>query len=230
MFNNQENSFLQAIQKMLSSTNNDDRIKAEQDIHLWAKESYLQILQACNKFIVCQQIKPDIRRYACYIIQLLTKEDCYENWQKISLDLKTSVQNNSLGLLGDTDPSIRLSACTLVNSICIISIKDQGWPNLINILCGACTSKNVEFQISAVKTLSMIWESLPKEPFSLEELTLMEKTIINLLSNPQNSILSMESLKAYQNFIDYIRNKFADKDYLQSSLKMLTKFCNFKNW
>jgi hypothetical protein len=75
----------------------------------------------------------------------------------------------------------------------------------------------------------MIWESLPKEPFSLEELTLMEKTIINLLSNPQNSILSMESLKAYQNFIDYIRNKFADKDYLQSSLKMLIYFSNINN-
>ena len=228
MFSNEEKLFLEAISTMFSP-NNEQRNLAEENIKKWIKETYLQVLQSCNKFIVCQQIKPDIRRYACYIIQLLTKEDCYENWQKISLDLKTSVQNNSLGLLGDTDPSIRLSACTLVNSICIISIKDQGWPNLINILCGACTSKNVEFQISAVKTLSMIWESLPKEPFSLEELTLMEKTIINLLSNPQNSILSMESLKAYQNFIDYIRNKFADKDYLQSSLKMLIYFSNINN-
>ena len=228
MFSNEEKLFLETISAMLSP-NNDQRNLAQENIKKWIKETYLQVLQACNKFIVCKQIKPEIRRYSCYIIQLLTNEDCYENWQKISLDLKTSVQNNSLGLLGDEEPSIRLSACTLVNSICIISIKDQGWPNLINILCGACRDNNIEFKISAVKTLSMIWESLPKEPFSLEELSLMENTIIYLLSNPQSPVLSKQSLKAYQNFINYIKNKFADKDYLQSSLKLLINFCSINN-
>ena len=228
MFSNEEKLFLETISAMLSP-NNEQRNLAQENIKKWIKETYLQVLQACNKFIVCKQIKPEIRRYSCYIIQLLTNEDCYENWQKISLDLKTSVQNNSLGLLGDEEPSIRLSACTLVNSICIISIKDQGWPNLINILCGACRDNNIEFKISAVKTLSMIWESLPKEPFSLEELSLMENTIIYLLSNPQSPVLSKQSLKAYQNFINYIKNKFADKDYLQSSLKLLINFCSINN-
>ena len=228
MFSNEEKLFLETISAMLSP-NNEQRNLAQENIKKWIKETYLQVLQACNKFIVCKQIKPEIRRYSCYIIQLLTNEDCYENWQKISLDLKTSVQNNSLGLLGDEEPSIRLSACTLVNSICIISIKDQGWPNLINILCGACRDNNIEFKISAVKTLSMIWESLPKEPFSLEELSLMENTIIYLLSNPQSPVLSKQSLKAYQNFINYIKNKFGDKDYLQSSLKLLINFCSINN-
>ena len=228
MFSNEEQLFLEALSTMLSP-NNEQRNNAQENINKWIKETYLQVLQSCNKFIICEQIKTDVRRYACYILQLLTKEDCYENWQKISLDLKTSVQNNSLGLLGNKEPAIRQSACTLVNSICIISIKDQGWPNLINTLCGACNSNNIEFKISAVKTLSLIWESLPKEPFSLEELSLMENTIINLLCNPQNTKLSMESLKAYQNFIDYIKNKFADKDYLQSSLKMLISFCQINN-
>ena len=170
MFSNEEQLFLEALSTMLSP-NNEQRNLAQENINKWIKETYLQVLQSCNKFIICEQIKTDIRRYACYILQLLTKEDCYENWRNISLDLKMSVQNNSLGLLGDKDPSIRQSACTLVNSICIISIKDQGWPNLITILCNACNSENIEFKISAVKTLSMIWESLPKEPFSLEELS-----------------------------------------------------------
>ena len=70
MFNNQENSFLQAIQKMLSSTNNDDRIKAEQDIHLWAKESYLQIKQ--NRWL-----------------ELYCSEDLYKNcrWHGLNFNL-----------------------------------------------------------------------------------------------------------------------------------------------
>ena len=211
------------------SPKNEERRLAEENIKKWIKETYLQVLQSCNKFIICDQLKPDIRRYACYILQLLTKENCYGDWQKISLDLKTNVQNNSLSLLGDKEPSIRQSACTLVNSICIISIKDQGWPNLISILCNACKSDNIEFKISAVKTLKMIWDSLPKEPFSLEELSLMETTIIQLLSNPQNPQLSLECLEGYQYFMNYIKNKFADKDYLQSSLKMLISFCNINN-
>ena len=228
MFSNEEQLFLNTISKMLSP-NNEERRLAEENIKKWIKETYLQVLQSCNKFIICDQLKPDIRRYACYILGLLTKENCNEDWQKIGLDLKTSVQNNSLGLLGDKEPSIRQSACTLVNSICIISIKDQGWPNLISILCNACKSDNIEFKISAVKTLGMIWESLPKEPFSLEELSLMETTIIQLLSAPQNPQLSLECLQGYQNFMNYIKNKFADKDYLQSSLKMLISYCNINN-
>ena len=105
MFSNEEKLFLETLSAMLSP-NNEQRNLAQENIKKWIKETYLQVLQSCNKFIVCEQIKPDIRRYACYVLQLLTKEDCYENWQNISLDLKTSVQNNSLGLLGDKEPSI----------------------------------------------------------------------------------------------------------------------------
>ena len=228
MFSNEEQLFLNTISKMLS-TSNEERKLAEENIKKWLKESYLQMLQSCNKFIICDQLKPDVRRYACYVLELLTKEDCYENWQNIAMDLKKSVQDNSLGLLGDKEAAIRQSACSLVNSICIISIKDQGWPNLINILCGACKSDNIEFKISAIKTLGMIWESLPQEAFSLEEQALMENTIITLLSMPQNTNLTLECIKGYQYFMDYIKNKFADKDYLQSSLKMLISFCNINN-
>ena len=228
MFSNEEQLFLNTISKMLSP-NNEERRLAEENIKKWIKETYLQVLQSCNKFIICDQLKPDIRRYACYILGLLTKENCNEDWQKISLDLKTSVQNNSLGLLGDKEPSIRQSACALVNSICIISIKDQGWPNLVKILCGACKSDNIEFKISAARTLGMIWESLPKEGFSLEELSLMENTIIELLNNPQNEKLSIECLKAYKFFMNYIKNKFIDKNYLESALKMLISYCNLNN-
>jgi hypothetical protein len=228
MFSNEEQLFLNTIASMLSP-NNQERIQAEENIKKWIKETYLQVLQSCNKFIICEQLKPDIRRYACYVLQLLTKEDCYENWRNTALELKMSVQQNSLGLLGNKEPGIRQSACTLVNSICVISIKDRGWPDLINILCKACTSDTIEFKISAVKTLGMIWDSLPREAFSLEEQSMMENAIIQLLSMPQNPQLSLECLIGYQAFMDYIKNKFADKNYLESSLKMLISYCTINN-
>ena len=228
MFSNEEQFFLNTIAKMLSP-NNVERKEAEQNIRKWLKETYMQVLQACNKFITCEQIEANVRIYACFVLELLTKEDCYENWQKVNLELKTNVQNNSIGLLGDKDASIRNAACSLVSSLSVISIKDQGWPNLINILCNACNADNIEFKISAIKTLGLIWGELPKEPFSIEELSLMENTIIKLLSNPINDQLSLNCLKAYENFINYIKNKFYDKDYLQNTLKLFISYCSSIN-
>ena len=228
MFSNEEQIFLNTIAKMLSP-NNEERKGAEQNIRKWVKETYDQVLQACNKFIICEQIDPNIRKYACYVLELLTKEECYENWQKTNLELKTNAQNNSLGLLGDKNASIRHAACSLVSSLAVISIKDQGWPNLINILCGACNADSIEFKISAIKTLGLIWGELPKEPFSLDELSLMENAIIKLLSNPINEQLSLECLKAYEYFINYIKNKFSDKDYLQNTLKLFISYCSSIN-
>ena len=228
MFSNEEQFFLNTIAKMLSP-NNEERKGAEQNIRKWVKETYDQVLQACNKFIICEQLDPNVRKYACYVLELLTKEDCYENWQKTNLELKTNVQNNSLGLLGDKNPSIRHAACSLVSSLAVISIKDQGWQNLINILCSACNADSIEFKISSIKTLGLIWSELPKEPFSLDELSLMENAIIKLLSNPINEQLSLECLKAYEYFISYIKNKFSDKDYLQNTLKLFISYCSSIN-
>lgn len=86
MFTNQENLFLETIKKML---NTGDK-KAEQDIKLWAKESYQQILESCNKFISLEQLDPNIRRYSCFLMGFLFTEENYEQWLKIEDKLKKS--------------------------------------------------------------------------------------------------------------------------------------------
>ena len=230
MFNNQENLFLQAIQKMLSSTDNDARTKAESDIKLWAKESYIQILEACDKFAICEQLDTDIRIYACYLMRILINEENYENWEKVDENKKNEIKINSLGLLGDKLGQIRHSASSLVSSMEKILIKKKEWPNLITTLCNACDSNEDEFKISSIKTLGLIWESLGKENFSEEEIILMERTIIKILLSSNSLDLSYESLRAYQYFIKYISDKYSNLDYLQSSLKMLTNYCDLKKY
>ena len=230
MFSNQEKLFLQAIQKMLSSSDNESRIKAEQDIHLWAKESYLQILQACNKFIICEELDINSRRYSCYIMQILINEDNCENWENLEQNLKNNIQLNSLSLLGNKIKEIRLSGSTLVTSIEKICIKNNEWPNLISTLCKACESEEIEFKLSSIKTLGFIWESLNKENFSKDELILMENTIIKILLSSNSLDLSYESLGAYQYFINYIYDKYQNEEYLQSTLKMLTNYCNLQKY
>ena len=155
MFNTQETLFLQAIQNMLSSTDSTSRQKAEQDINLWAKESYQQILETCNKFIICEELDLNIRRYACYIIQILVRDEYYDNWDKLSNELKGNIKNNSLGLLGNKVPEIRISASILVADIKKISSKKKEWTELINTLCNACNSDEIEFKISAIKTIGI---------------------------------------------------------------------------
>ena len=230
MFNNQENLFLQAIQKMLSSTDNDARTKAESDIKLWAKESYIQILEACDKFAICEQLDTDIRIYACYLMRILINEENYENWEKVDENKKNEIKTNALGLLGDKLGQIRHSASSLVSSMEKILIRKKEWPNLITTLCNACDSNEDEFKISSIKTLGLIWESLGKENFSEEEIILMERTIIKILLSSNSLDLSYESLRAYQYFIKYISDKYSNLDYLQSSLKMLTNYCDLKKY
>lgn len=226
MFSEQENSFLQTIKTMLSPDNNEKQ-KAEENIKSWAKETYLNILETCNKFIICENLEPDVRRYSCFIMTYLFKEENnnLENWSKVPQEIKTQVQQNCLSLLGNSIFGIRNSACVLVASIGKISLKMKGWPELINTLCIACDSNEVAFIISAIKTLGILWEDLPKETFNENEISLMEKTIIKILTNPSNTELSLISLKAYESFMIYLKNKFQDSEYLQSSLKMLTTYC-----
>ena len=230
MFTNQENLFLQAIQKMLSSTGNETRIKAESDIKLWAKESYVQILEACTKFIFCEQLDINTRRYACYLMTILISEENYENWQKLDNNLKNTIQINSLSLLGNKIKDIRHSASLLVSAIEKLCIKNQEWPNLITTLCNACESNEIEFKISSIKTLGLIWDYLQKDNFSNDELVLMENTLIKIIISSNSLDLSLESLRAYQSFIKYINNRFNNSEYLQSTLKMLTNYCDLKKY
>ena len=227
MFTNQENLFLETIKKILRSGDK----KAEQDIKLWAKESYQQILESCNKFISLEELDPNIRRYSCFLMGFLFTEENYEQWLKIEDNLKKQVQFNSLSLLGNKLKEIRNSASVLVAIIEKICIKNKEWPNLIITLCNACESNEIEFKITSIKTLGLIWESISKENFSEDELISMENTIIKMLMSSSSSFdLSLECLAAYQYFIKYIYKSFKDEQYLQSTLKILTTFCNVQNY
>ena len=230
MFNSQETLFLEAIQKMLSSTEGSSRQKVEQDINLWAKESYLQIIEACNKFIICENLEINTRRYACYIITILVRDEYYDSWDKLPKDLKEKIKINSLGLLGNPSSEIRLSASSLVADIKQICAKNNEWPDLIETLCNASKSDKNEFKISAIKTLGIIFEKLNKNNFSDVELALMENTLIQTMLSCEYKNLVHECLRSYQYFINYIYHKFNDSDYLKSTLQMLTSFCNLKKY
>ena len=231
MFNNQETIFLQTIQKMLSSTDNISRQKAESDINLWANDSYLPIISTCNKFIVCENLDINTRRYACYIIKILLKEKYHKNWDELPQELKDQLKINSLSLLGHDSNDIRTSACSLVSDIYMISIKKNEWEKLIRTLCTACEADKVEFKIASIKTIGFILEKLNKNNFSESDVIMIENTIIKtLLSNNKDKSLIYECLTSYQYFINFIYNKFSDNEYLKSTLQMLTSFCNIKEY
>ena len=231
MFNNQETIFLQTIQKMLSATDNISRQKAESDINLWANDSYLPIISTCNKFIVCENLDINTRRYACYIIKILLKEKYHKNWDELPQELKDQLKINSLSLLGHDSNDIRTSACSLVSDIYMISIKKNEWENLIRTLCTACEADKVEFKIASIKTIGFILEKLNKNNFSESDVIMIENTIIKtLLSNNKDKSLIYECLTSYQYFINFIYNKFSDNEYLKSTLQMLTSFCNIKEY
>ena len=122
MFTNEENLFLEAITKMFSNSN-EERRASEKNIQTWLQETYLQVLISCNKFIICEDLPSHIREYSCYLLHVCTGSDHYQDWQKISSELKSSVQTNSLSLLGNKSSSIRTQGCILVASIFSISVR-----------------------------------------------------------------------------------------------------------
>ena len=74
----------------------------------------------------------------------------------------------------------------------------------------------------------MIWEKINngREVFTSEELCMMESALIKVMASPTNTEIALECIKAYQNFIKYISNKFSNDNYLKNSLKLTLQFCN----
>ena len=128
--------------------------------------SAYDITISCNKFIICEELGINIRRYSCFLISNLVKDEYYEHWEKLGKNLKEKIQINSLSLLGDKVEEIRISASILVSAVKHISNKNKEWPNLIITLCNACDSDKIEFKISAIKTLGIIWENSTKNDFT----------------------------------------------------------------
>ena len=116
---------LKAIAKTFSNSD-EERKEIENNIQAWIEESYRQVLESFNKFIACEELPSNIREYSCYLIQICRGINHHHDWQKISLDLKASVQTNALGLLGNNNPSLRQQLSIMVTSIFKVSIKDQG--------------------------------------------------------------------------------------------------------
>ena len=130
MFTSEENLFLEAIAKMFSNSN-EERKASENNIQTWINQTYVQVLMSCNKFIVCEELPSNISEYSCYLIQICRGINHHHNWQKISLDLKTSVQTNALGLLGNNYHFSRQQVSIMVTSIFKVSLKDQGYQSCV---------------------------------------------------------------------------------------------------
>ena len=74
----------------------------------------------------------------------------------------------------------------------------------------------------------MIWEKINngREAFTSEELFMMESALIKVMASPGNTEIALECIKAYQNFINYVSNKFSNDNYLKNSIKLTLQFCN----
>ena len=225
----EENEILVLITYMISSDIKDKQ-STEKKINDFAENNYEKLITICHKFITNEKEDINIRYYSLILLNILIQKDNGNKYTKISQKIKETIRNNCLALLGNQSEIIRKYSCIIVSSLGQISRSDnqKEWPELIPILCNGCDSKENKFKLSAITTFNMIWEKINngREVFTSEELCMMESALIKVMASPTNTEIALECIKAYQNFIKYISNKFSNDNYLKNSLKLTLQFCN----
>ena len=225
----EENEILVLITYMISSDIKDKQ-STEKKINDLAENNYEKLIAICHKFITNENEDINIRYYSLILLNILIQKDNGNKYMKISQRIKEEIRNNCLALLGNQSDIIRKYSCIIVSTLGQISRneKQKEWPELIPILCNGCESNESKFRLSAITTFNMIWEKINngREAFTNEELCMMESALIKVMASPSNTELALECIKAYQNFINYISNKFNNDNYLKNSLKLILQFCN----
>lgn len=225
----EENEILVLITYMISSDIKDKK-STEKKINDFAENNYEKLIIICNKFIMNENEDINIRYYSLILMNILIQKENGNKYMNISKNIKEEIRNNCLALLGNQSDIIRKYSCIIVSSLGQISRNEnqKEWPELIPILCNGCESKENKFRLSAITTFNMIWEKIDngREAFTSEELCMMESSLIKVMASPINTKIALECIKAYQNFISYISNKFNNINYLKYSLKLTFQFCN----
>ena len=232
IYNKEENEIIELIKSMLSS-DIQNKQKTEKKIYELSDKDFGKILKLYNKFIQNENEELNIRYYSLILINNLINKEKGKKFFSLNEKEKEEIRSSCLALLGNQSDLIRQYSSMVVSSLEYISktISQKEWPNLIPLLCNGCNSKEKKFKLSAVKTLNMIWEKFPndRDVFTAVELILMESSLIKIMTSPSDSEIVLESIKAYKTFINYISNKFENKDYLKNTLHLVIQFCKINN-
>lgn len=230
--NKKENEILELIMKMLNSQIQDKHLTEKKIIEL-AEHNYENILKFCIKFAQNENENINIRYYSLILLNILINKENGIKYNLLEENSKEEIRSSCLELLGNKSDLLRKYASMVVASLGQISkkINQKEWPNLIPLLCNGCNSNEKKFKCSAIKTLNMILEKFPEDRnvFTSEELILMESSLIKLIALPPDTEIALESIKAYNIFMNYISNKYNNSNYLKSSLKLIVKFCKINN-
>ena len=231
-YNKEENELLKIITSLLSSDSHQKQ-QSKNIIENFAKSNYAEILKICIKFIKNEKEDIKIRYHSLLLLIILIRKENGKKYISLSEKDKVKIRAICLEFLMDESELIRKDSSMAVGLLGQISLalSPKEWPNLIQILCNKCESKENKFKLSGIKTLNIILENLPEESnfFTDEELLIIETSIIKILETPTNTEISLLCLKAYKAFIKFISNKFENKEFLESNLKLVLNFCKINN-
>lgn len=232
IYNKEENEIKLLINSMLSS-DIQNKQQIEKIISELSEKDFGKILNICHKFIKNENEELNIQYYSLTLVNNLINKENGEKFISLNEKEKNEIRANYLALLGHQSDLIRQYSCMIVASLGFISktMNQKEWPNLIPLLCNGCNSKEKKFKLSAIKTLNMIWEKFPsdRDVFTAEELILMEGSLVKIMTSPSDSEIALESIKAYQTFMNYISNKFENTDYLKNTLHLIIQFCKISD-
>ena len=167
----------------------------------------------------------DIRSYSISLINMAVKHK-KQDFEGLNKDLKDKIENISFSLL--KNDYLRENSSNLIISLIKFSNEKNEWPDLLPTIIKFINSEPDKFKINL---LNKIVEEIPETAFSILELKKIEHIIIGVLKYNNDMEISLVSIKAYYNFLNYSifhMNIFRDIIYLHDILSLLIKFCHYK--
>ena len=196
------------------SPNAELRKNAEIFIMNCANNNLIGFLTQLSSLISQDNIDLNPRKMAGMVIKNLLSRDYYINiWNQTDDSSKGPIKDNLLATLASQHLDVRKSTATVVAAITKLEFPNGKWKEVIGVLSSACGNNLEYIQLSAVTTISYIFQEIQPGILNENEIEIVLEKYFQILNNPQaNKEIIIEVMKGLDGMIKFLAEFFKQPD------------------
>mmetsp|Transcript_9907 Transcript_9907/g.9825 ORF Transcript_9907/g.9825 Transcript_9907/m.9825 type:complete len:338 (-) Transcript_9907:1543-2556(-) len=151
-------------------------------------------------------------------------------WDKVDLNTKTIIRNNTLGTLASEDRDIRLSASQAVAAIAKHDLPKGDWTDIVGILIANASNVNLNFRLASLMTMGYICEGTSPETLRPDlSNPILSSYAANISSEENNQEVKLTALKALKNSLQFAKGIMQNNNEREYFLNLIFQACVFQN-